>query len=98
MTNLNNPRYLLYTPSGEILVSEPDADRISCLLDTDNDGFPDQRLTFADVSNGLNKPYGMGFTNGYFYVGNANDTRRYLWFPGSRQISSTGEVIMTYGA
>ena len=40
----------------------------------------------------------MRFINDYFYVDNANDTQRYLWFPGRRQISSTGEVIMIYGA
>jgi glucose/arabinose dehydrogenase len=96
MTGLISPRYLIYTPSQDILVSEPDMNRISCLVDTNNDSYPDQRLTFADASNGLNSPFGMAFDNGYVYVGNKNATRRYLWTSGSRNITGTGEVVMTY--
>jgi glucose/arabinose dehydrogenase len=77
MRGLRTPRYLLLTPTGDLLVSEPDANRVSCLIDTDGDGYPDERQTFADASNGLNRPYGMAFANGYFYVGSQNETRRY---------------------
>ena len=96
MRGLRMPRYLLYTPTGDILVSEPDDNRISCLVDNDGDGYPDERQTFADASNGLNRPYGMAFANGYFYVGSQNETRRYSWIRGSRQISGTGESVMIY--
>jgi glucose/arabinose dehydrogenase len=96
MSGLRMPRYLLYTPTGDILVSEPDANRISCLIDNDGDGYPDERLTFADASNGLNRPYGMAFASGYFYVGSRNSTRRYSWTRGSRQISGIGELVMEY--
>ncbi len=41
MSDLIDPRLLLYTPTGDILVAEPNGNRISCLLDTD------QRLTVA---------------------------------------------------
>jgi glucose/arabinose dehydrogenase len=87
MTGLISPRYLIYTPTDDILVSEPNADRISCLVDTNNDGYPDRRKTFADNSNELNQPYGMAFANGYFYVGNADAIRRYSWIRGSRRIA-----------
>jgi glucose/arabinose dehydrogenase len=96
MTGLTSPRYLIYTPTDDILVSEPSANRISCLIDNDHDGYPDQRLTFADASNGLSSPFGMAFINGYFYVGNKDATRRYLWTSGSRNITGTGEIVMTY--
>ncbi|CAF1358493.1 unnamed protein product [Adineta ricciae] len=96
MSGLTNPRYLIYTPTNDILVSEPSANRISCLIDNNNDGYPDERLTFANVSNGLNSPFGMAFVNGYFYVGNRDATRRYVWTNGSRSISGTGEIVMTY--
>ncbi|CAF1549781.1 unnamed protein product, partial [Rotaria sordida] len=56
MSGLTSPRYLIYTPTNDILVSESSANRISCLVDNDQDGYPDQRLTFADSSNGLNYP------------------------------------------
>ena len=98
MTNLTSPRYLIYTPSGDILVSESSAHRISCLVDTDNDGYPDQRITFADASNGLDRPYGMAFINNFFYVGSRDTLRRYPWVTGSRSIEGTGEIIMTYNS
>ncbi|CAF1353142.1 unnamed protein product [Adineta ricciae] len=96
MTGLITPRYLIYTPSNDILVSESNANRISCLIDINQDGYPDQRVTFADSSNGLNYPFGMAFVNGYFYVADRNTTRRYLWTMGSRNITGTGEIVMTY--
>ena len=85
MSGLRSPRYLLHTPTGDLLVSEPDANRISCLIDNDGDGYPDERKTFADGSNGINRPYGMAFANGFFYIGSENETRRYSWIRGSRQ-------------
>ena len=96
MTGLLSPRYMIYSPADDILVSESNANRISCLIDNDRDGYPDQRVTFADASNGLNYPFGMAFINEYFYVANRNAVRRYLWTSGSRNVTGTGEVIMTY--
>ena len=96
MSNLLSPRYLIYTPTGDILVSELSASRISCLVDNDDDGYPDERITFADASNGLDYPFGMAFLNGYFYVANRDATRRYRWISGSRTITGTGEIVMTY--
>jgi len=93
MSDLISPRYLIYTPTDDILVSEPRANRISCLTDTDNDGHPDRRQTFANESNGLNQPFGMTFTHGYFYVGNADGIRRYSWIRGSCRIYGQGELI-----
>jgi glucose/arabinose dehydrogenase len=96
MDGLMSPRYLLYTPTGDILVSEPSANRISCLIDTDGDGYPDERKTFANESNGLNRPYGMTFADGYFYVGSQNETRRYPWVRGDREIFGIGELVLNY--
>ncbi|CAF0918135.1 unnamed protein product [Adineta steineri] len=92
--DLITPRFLLYTPTGDILVSEPSANRISCLVDSNNDGYPDERMTFADASNKISRPYGMAFIKGYFYVANSNGIRRYPWIRASRQISGEGEQIM----
>lgn len=94
--DLNQPRYLLYTPTGDLLVSEPFSNRVSCLIDNDGDGYPDTRETFADESNGLSLPYSMAFVSGYFYVGNRNETRRYSWIRGSRKISGMGESVLVH--
>ena len=96
MEGLISPRYLLYTPTGDLLVSEPNANRISCLIDIDGDGYPDERKTFANESNGLSRPYGMAFVDDYFYVGSQNETRRYQWIRGDREVYGVGESVLTY--
>ena len=96
MSGLISPRYLQYTPAGDILVSESAANRISCLLDTDKDGYPDRRVTIADQTNGLTYPFGMAFVNGYLYSGNQHNIRRYKWVDCSQPISGTGEIVLSY--
>jgi glucose/arabinose dehydrogenase len=95
MSDVSRPRLLLLTPTGDVLVSESREDRISCLVDNNNDGYPDERLTFANRSNKLDRPYGMAFHDAYFYVANRNGIRRYSWTNGSRQIIGDGELVMT---
>ena len=93
-TDVIKPRLLLLSPTGDLLVSESRENRISCLVDSDGDGFPDQRLTFADASNKLLRPYGMAFDQGSFYVANSNGVRKYSWINGSRSIQGEGELIV----
>lgn len=95
-SGLQRPRYMQYTPEGDILVSESTINRISCLVDTDKDGYPDQRVTIADENNGLKYPFGLAFANGYLYSANQFNVRRYQWGGCSRQLLGDGEVIMSY--
>jgi glucose/arabinose dehydrogenase len=95
-TGLQRPRYLQYSPEGNILVSESQMNRISCLLDTDNDGYPDKRVTIADETNGIEYPFGMAFVNGYLYSGNRFNVRRYKWIDCSEKLMGQGEIIMSY--
>lgn len=94
--DLKRPRYLHHSPEGHILVSESAVNRISCLIDNDKDGFPDERTTIADETNGLEYPYGMAFFNGFFYSGNRYNVRRYQWRNCSTQLTGTGEIIFSY--
>ncbi|CAF1248918.1 unnamed protein product [Didymodactylos carnosus] len=94
--DLNRPRWLCYTPTGDLLVTEIGANKITILIDTNNDSYPDETQTFADSSNGLNQPIGMVFFNGYFYVGNQVDVRRYPYQNGSRSIQGTGQILMRF--
>ncbi|CAF1487929.1 unnamed protein product [Didymodactylos carnosus] len=89
---LSNPRAMIYTPTGDILVSEPAVNKITIMIN----GQPAQTYTFADATNGLNHSYGMAFAQGYFYVGNQEDLRRYNYTNGTRRINGTGQVIMSY--
>ena len=51
---LDAPRHMIYTPTGEILVTESHGNRISILSG-------DDRVVFADASNGISQAFGMAF-------------------------------------
>lgn len=52
--NMQSPRQMIYTPTGEILVTELRGQRISILSGDDTS-------VFADQSNGISKAFGMAF-------------------------------------
>ncbi|MGK7873423.1 MAG: sorbosone dehydrogenase family protein [Xenococcaceae cyanobacterium] len=90
---LDSPRWLALTPSGDILVTETRANRIRLLRDTNGDGVADIRKTFARRQNGLDIPFGMAFSDNYFFLGNHNAVRRYPYTQGQEQITGRGEKI-----
>ena len=90
--NLDNPRWLALTPDGDVLVTETKQNRIRLLKDTNKDGVADQSTTFADSKNGLNIPFGMAFSPGYFFLGNTDEVRRYS-YNNQQQLTGTGEKI-----
>ncbi len=93
--NLDAPRWLALTPSGDILVTETRQNRIRLLRDTNSDGVADVSKIFAGQQNEINIPFGMTFTDGYFFVGNTGEVRRFPYKKGQQQISGTGEKIAT---
>jgi glucose/arabinose dehydrogenase len=90
---LNEPRWLALTPSGDVLVTETPDNRIRLLRDTNGDGAADVNQTFAEVANGLNIPFGMAFADGFFFLGNSAEVRRYPYAEGQQQLTGTGEKI-----
>lgn len=91
--DLESPRWLGLTPTGDVLVTETPETRIRLLRDTDGDGVADERRTFADAENGLNLPFGMAFGEGAFYVGNTGEVLRFPYETGQMQVSGRGEAI-----
>ncbi|NET40958.1 PQQ-dependent sugar dehydrogenase [Okeania sp. SIO2B3] len=91
--NLESPRWLEVTPTGDVLVTETPLNQIRLLRDTDGDGTVDFSQVFADAENGLNQPFGMAFTEDYFYVGNTDSVVRYPYNIGDLEINGTGEKI-----
>ncbi len=91
--NLDHPRWLALTPNGEVLVTETRQNRITLLKDTNNDGIADNRSIFADANNGLDIPFGMAFTENYFFLGNHNGVRRYDYQKGQAQLQGEGTLI-----
>ena len=91
--DLENPRWLALTPTGEVLVTETRQNRIRLLRDADGDGVAEINKQFAGVENGLNIPFGMAFSGGYFFLGNTAEVRRYVYQIGQEQLTGQGEKI-----
>ena len=53
-----NARVLALDPSGTLLVSEPSQGKIVALIDADNDGVSEKKVTVVE---GLNLPHGLAF-------------------------------------
>jgi glucose/arabinose dehydrogenase len=88
---LDNPRWLALTPSGDVLVTETRQNRIRRLIDADRDGVAERVETFASAANGLDIPFGMAFAEGYFFLGNTDEVRRYPFAAGQTALEGTGD-------
>lgn len=91
--NLDAPRWLALTPTGDVLVTETRQNRITRLRDANGDGVAEVRQTFASAQNGLNIPFGMAFTDRYFFLGNTAEVRRFPYTKGQEQLTGTGQKI-----
>ncbi|WP_009631449.1 PQQ-dependent sugar dehydrogenase [Synechocystis sp. PCC 7509] len=91
--NLDRPRWLALTPSGEVLVTETRQNRIRLLSDTNSDGVADTNKTFATAQNGVNIPFGMTFAAGSFFLGNTDAVLRFPYKQGQQLLSGNGQKI-----
>lgn len=91
--NLERPRWLALTPEGDVLVTETRQNRIRRLGDRDGDGVAEVNQTFADQSNGLNRPLGMAFAGEYFFLGNTDAVLRFPYISDQGQLSGSGDRI-----
>jgi glucose/arabinose dehydrogenase len=91
--NLDAPRWLALTPTGDVLVTETRQNRIRLLRDANGDGVAEVRKNFASSQNGLNIPFGMAFGDGYFFLGNTAEVRRFPYTNGQQKLTGTGQKI-----
>lgn len=91
--NLDSPRWLALTPSGEVLVTETRWNRIRLLNDTNGDGVADTSKIFANTQNGVNIPFGMTFADDSFFLGNTDAVMRFPYTQGQQQLSGRGQKI-----
>lgn len=91
--NLDAPRWLALTPTGDVLVTETRQNRITLLRDSNGDGVAEVNQTFARAENGLNIPFGMAFGQGYFFLGNTAEVRRFPYTTGQQKLTGTGQKI-----
>jgi glucose/arabinose dehydrogenase len=69
-----NARAMLLAPDGSVYVSTPGRNAIVRLVDNNRDGVADSVTT---VLSGLDRPHGMAFHNGKFYVANTGGVVRF---------------------
>jgi glucose/arabinose dehydrogenase len=69
-----NARAMVVGPDGSIYVSTPNRGAIVRLTDTNSDGVADTAVT---VLSGLDRPHGMAFHGGKFYVANTGGVVRF---------------------
>ena len=91
--NLERPRWLALTPSGDVLVTETRQNQIRLLRDTNGDGTADVNKIFASSQNGLNIPFGMAFAGDSFFLGNTDAVMRFPYTKGQQQITGNGKKI-----
>ena len=91
--NLDAPRWLALTPTGDVLVTETRQNRIRLLRDANGDGVAEVRKNFARAENGLNIPFGMAFGGGSFFLGNTAEVRRFPYTKGQEKLTGTGQKI-----
>lgn len=69
-----NARAMVLGPDGSVYVSTPGRNAITRLVDSDRDGVADSNTV---VLTGLDRPHGMAFHGGKFYVANTGGVVRY---------------------
>jgi glucose/arabinose dehydrogenase len=92
---LTNARWLQIAPNGDVMLAEAEAGKITLLRDTHGDGKADMRVTFAD---GFQRPHGMAFANGKFYVADALGIYSFPYKDGDTKASGPRAQITEPGA
>ena len=92
---LTNARWLQMAPNGDLLMAEAEAGKITLLRDADGDGRAEVKETFAD---GFQRPHGMAFANGKFYVADALGIYSYPYKQGDTKVSGPRTQVTEQGA
>jgi glucose/arabinose dehydrogenase len=71
--NVSGVRFMTVGPDGAVYATQPDKGRVIRLPDANKDGVADTTIV---VATGLNKPHGLAFHKGAFYVANTDGVVR----------------------
>ena len=94
-SGLSNARWLQMTPNGDVLLAESDAGKITLLRDANNDGIAEVKETFAE---GFQRPHGMAFANGKFYVADALGVYSFPYKAGDTKVAGPRTPVTENGA
>ncbi len=87
-------RFMALGPDGAVYVSQPSRNQITRLFDSDGDGVPE---AVSVAVTGLNRPHGMAFHNGYFYIANTNGVVRVKLDANGKAVGSA-ESLNSYSS
>ncbi len=92
-SELPNARFLRFTATGDLLVSQPREGRVSLLArDANGDGRSDGTQV---VIEGLNRPHGIELHDGWLYVAETDAIGRIRFDPATRTTTGAYERIVT---
>ena len=91
--DFSTPRYLMYGPSGEILLADSGSSQRPTGIIYVLQG-KDQRKKIIE---NLNRPYGLAMLNGYLYVGECDSVKRYKYDSKAMTAGSGEEVVSLKG-
>ena len=93
-SDLTHARWLAEAPDGRVLVARSRDEVVTWLSDADGDGVAEARGVFADHGNSTDIPFGMAFVDGFFYLGNQDEVRRFRWNEGQERLTDRGERVV----
>ncbi len=89
--DLGNPRSLLFTPEGTLLVSNPTQNSVVALPDKNRDGIADENKTVITSENHV---HGLAMHNGELFVANVDSVVKYGW-DEARTTATRGPVLFS---
>jgi glucose/arabinose dehydrogenase len=95
--DVRGARAMVVGPDGSVYVSVPRTHEIHRLRDTDGDGVADQVGVVLAQGAGLDRPHGMAFHAGKFFVANTGGVVRFA-LDASGVPTGTGEKLNSYDA
>jgi glucose/arabinose dehydrogenase len=87
---LDDPRTMLLTPNGDVLVAEPGAGRITLLRDENHDGVAEKKFNFAT---GLHEPFGLAINGPWLTIGDVDAVVRIPYAAGQTTSSATPQKL-----
>ena len=87
----NVPRWMALSPNGDVFLADSRANKIFVLRDKDRDGVAEERFVFSDK---LSQPFGMAFTQDWFYVANTDSIVRFKYKPGQTTAEGGPEKLV----
>lgn len=87
------PRYMIYGPSGEILLSDSiKGGSVYALIDANKDG----RIADGEkhkLVDGLDRPFGLAFWKDYLYIAEATSVKRYQYDSKALKLGAGEELV-----